>query len=42
MQIRDNCLVEIESGMVPLRDQMPELFARVVDRFLAHALADAR
>ena len=40
--IQDCRLVEIENGMVPLPDQMPDRFAEVVDRFLAHALADAR
>ncbi len=40
--IRDSRLVEIENGMVPLPDQMPERFAQIVDRFLADALADAR
>ena len=40
--IRDSRLAEIENGMVPLPDQMPERFAQVVDRFLAQAVADAR
>ncbi|MFO1082416.1 MAG: alpha/beta fold hydrolase [Reyranellaceae bacterium] len=30
-------LVEIEGGMVPLPDQMPDVFAATVDRFLTHA-----
>jgi len=40
--IHDSRLIEIENGMVPLPDQMPDRFAAVVDRFLAQALADAR
>ena len=40
--IHDSRVVEIENGMVPLPDQMPELFARVVDQFLTQALAGAR
>ena len=40
--LHDSRVVEIENGMVPLPDQMPELFARVVDQFLAQALAGAR
>jgi pimeloyl-ACP methyl ester carboxylesterase len=40
--IHDSRLIEIENGMVPLPDQMPDRFARVVDQFLAHALAGAR
>jgi pimeloyl-ACP methyl ester carboxylesterase len=40
--IHDSRVVEIENGMVPLPDQMPELFAQVVDRFLAQTLAGAR
>jgi pimeloyl-ACP methyl ester carboxylesterase len=34
-------IVEIENGMVPLPDQMPEIFAATVDRFLSE-LAPAR
>lgn len=40
--IHDSRVVEIENGMVPLPDQMPELFAQVVDQFLTQALAGAR
>jgi pimeloyl-ACP methyl ester carboxylesterase len=40
--IQGSRLVEIENGMVPLPDQMPDAFARTVDQFLAHALAVAR
>jgi pimeloyl-ACP methyl ester carboxylesterase len=40
--IPDSSLVEIENGMVPLPDQMPGLFAQIVDRFLAQTLAHAR
>ncbi len=32
-------LVEIEGGMVPLPDQMPEAFAAAIDRFISHAAA---
>jgi len=35
-------LVEIEGGMVPLPDQMPEAFAAAIDRFLSHAGDPAR
>jgi pimeloyl-ACP methyl ester carboxylesterase len=34
-------LVEIEGGMVPLPDQMPQAFAAAIDRFLSHAGAFA-
>ena len=30
-------LVEIEGGLVPLPDQMPEAFTAAIDRFLSHA-----
>jgi pimeloyl-ACP methyl ester carboxylesterase len=40
--IHDSRLVEIENGMVPLPDQMPDRFAEVVSHFLAQALAGAR
>jgi pimeloyl-ACP methyl ester carboxylesterase len=33
--ISGSTLVEIEGGMVPLPDQMPQAFAAVVDRFLS-------
>jgi hypothetical protein len=33
--IAGSTLVEIESGMVPLPDHMPERFAAVVDGFLS-------
>ncbi len=36
--IRGSELVEIEGGMVPLPNQMPDRFAQTVDDFLAHAL----
>ena len=33
--IAGSMLIEIEGGMVPLPDQMPEKFAAAVHRFLA-------
>jgi hypothetical protein len=33
--IAGSSLVEIEGGMVPLPDHMPDEFANVVDRFLS-------
>jgi pimeloyl-ACP methyl ester carboxylesterase len=33
--IRDSRLIEIEEGMVPLPDHMPQAFAAAVDRFLS-------
>jgi pimeloyl-ACP methyl ester carboxylesterase len=35
-------LVEIEGGLVPLPDQMPEAFAAAIDRFFSHDAGRAR
>lgn len=35
-------MLEIEGGMVPLPDQMPEVFASAIDEFLSHVAGPSR